>query len=120
LVSLGVGLYANVERKQRDLSLLRLIGLSRGDLVVFPLIQALIIAAAGAALASLLAMAVSGIVNRLPLASANAASAHAICVIESEHLVMAFLVSLLGAALSATFAGYRAAGIEPAEGLRDA
>lgn len=120
LVSLGVGLYANVERKQRDLSLLRLIGLSRGDLVVFPLIQALIIAAAGAALASLLAMAVSGIVNRLPLANANAASAHAICVIESEHLVMAFLVSLLGAALSATFAGYRAAGIEPAEGLRDA
>jgi putative ABC transport system permease protein len=120
LVSLGVGLYANVERKQRDLSLLRLIGLSRRDLVVFPLIQALIIAAAGAALASLLAMAVAGLVNRLPLAGTNAAGARAICVIEAQHLLLAFLVSLLGAALSAAFAGYRAARIEPAEGLRDA
>jgi putative ABC transport system permease protein len=120
LVSLGVGLYANVERKQRDLSLLRLIGLSRRDLVVFPLIQAVIIAGAGAALASLLALAVAALVNRLPLAGANAAGARAICVIEAQHLLLAFLVSLLGAALSAAFAGYRAARIEPAEGLRDA
>ena len=120
LVSLGVGLYANVERKQRDLSLLRLIGLSRRDLMVFPLIQALIIAGAGAALASLLALAVAGLVNRLPLAGANAAGARAICVIEAQHLLLAFLVSLLGAAISAAFAGYRAARIEPAEGLRDA
>ena len=120
LVSLGVGLYANVERKQRDLSLLRLIGLSRRDLVVFPLLQALIIAATGAALAGLLALTVAGVVNRLPLASANAAGARAICAIAAEHLVLALLVSLLGAALSAAFAGYRAARIEPAEGLRDA
>ena len=120
LVSLGVGLYANVERKQRDLSLMRLIGLSRSDLVVFPLIQALIIAATGAALASLLALTVAGLVNRLPLAGANAAGARAICVIEAQHLLLAFLVSLLGAAISAAFAGYRAARIEPAEGLRDA
>jgi putative ABC transport system permease protein len=120
LVSLGVGLYANVERKQRDLSLLRLIGLSRRDLVVFPLLQALIIAAAGAALASLLALTVAGLVNRLPLGGANPAGGRAICVIATEHLVLALLVSLLGAALSAAFAGYRAARIEPAEGLRDA
>ena len=120
LVSLGVGLYANVERKQRDLSLLRLIGLSRRDLVVFPLIQALIIAAAGAALASLLALTVAELVNRLPLAGANAAGARAICVIEAQHLLLSLLVSLVGAALSAAFAGYRAARIEPAEGLRDA
>ena len=79
-----------------------------------------IIAGAGAALASLLALAVAGLVNRLPLAGANAAGARAICVIEAQHLLLAFLVSLLGAALSAAFAGYRAARIEPAEGLRDA
>lgn len=120
LVSLGVGLYANVERKQRDLSLLRLIGLSRRDMMIFPLLQALIIAAAGAALAGLLALTVAGLVNRLPLAGANAAGARSICVIATEHLLLALLVSLLGAALSAAFAGYRAARIEPAEGLRDA
>jgi putative ABC transport system permease protein len=120
LVSLGVGLYANVERKQRDLSLLRLIGLSRRDLVVFPLLQALIIAAAGAALAGVLALSVAGLVNRLPLGGANPTGGRALCVIAAEHLFLALLVSLLGAALSAAFAGYRAARIEPAEGLRDA
>ncbi|MFM7610852.1 MAG: FtsX-like permease family protein, partial [Alphaproteobacteria bacterium] len=120
LVSLGVGLYANVERKQRDLSLLRLIGLSRRDLVVFPLLQALIIAAAGAASAGLLALSVAELVNRLPLGGANPAGGRALCVIAVEHLLLALLVSLLGAALSAAFAGYRAARIEPAEGLRDA
>ena len=120
LVSLGVGLYANVERKQRDLSLLRLIGLPRRDLVVFPLLQALIIAAAGAALAGLLALSVAGLVNRLPLGGANPAGGRALCVVAVEHFFLALLVSLLGAALSAAFAGYRAARIEPAEGLRDA
>ena len=118
LVSLGV--YANVERKQRDLSLLRLIGLPRRDLVVFPLLQALIIAAAGAALAGLLALSVAGLVNRLPLGGANPAGGRALCVVAVEHFFLALLVSLLGAALSAAFAGYRAARIEPAEGLRDA
>ena len=69
---------------------------------------------------SLLALVVAGIVNHLPLAAANAPRAHAICVIAPLHLALAFMVSLLGAALSAAFAGYRAARIEPAEGLRDA
>ncbi|MFN7305834.1 MAG: FtsX-like permease family protein [Acetobacteraceae bacterium] len=120
LVSLGVGLYANVERKQRDLSLLRLIGLSRRDLVVFPLLQALLISSAGVALASTLALMVAALVNRLPLGGANPAGGRAICVITAEHLLLALLTSLLGAALSAAFAGHRAARIEPAEGLRDA
>jgi len=120
LVSLGVGLYANVERKQRDLSLLRLIGLSRRDLVVFPLLQALLIGLAGALLAAAVAMLVAGLVNSLPMAGANAAGARTICLIEVQHLLLALGVTLSGAALSAAFAGYRAACIQPAEGLRDA
>jgi putative ABC transport system permease protein len=88
--------------------------------VVFPLLQALIIAAAGAALAGLLALSVAGLVNSLPLGGANPAGGRALCVIAAEHLLLAVLVSLVGAALSAAFAGYRAARIEPAEGLRDA
>ncbi|HYZ31829.1 MAG TPA: hypothetical protein VE684_06040, partial [Crenalkalicoccus sp.] len=68
LVSLGVGLYANVERKIAELSLLRLIGLGRGDLLAFTLLQAGAIALAGSALAGSAALAVAAAVNRLPLA----------------------------------------------------
>lgn len=122
LVSLGVGLYANVERKQRDLSLLRLIGLLRRELVLFPLLQAAAIALAGAALAGAVALAVAVAVNRLPLggAAGEAAAGRPVCVVEPLHLLLAGLATLAGAAVAAGFAGGRAARILPAEGLRDA
>jgi putative ABC transport system permease protein len=122
LVSLGVGLYANVERKRRDLSLLRLVGLLRRDLVLFPLLQAAAIALAGAALAGSVALAVAAVVNGLPIAgaAAGAGAARPICVIEPAHLLLATLGTLAGAAAAAAFAGFRAARILPAEGLRDA
>jgi putative ABC transport system permease protein len=65
-------------------------------------------------------MLVAGLVNSLPMAGANAAGARAICLIELPHLLLALGSTLSGAALSAAFAGYRAASIQPAEGLRDA
>ena len=121
LVSLGVGLYANVERKQRDLSLLRLIGLLRRELVLFPLLQAAAIALAGAALAGGVALAVAAVVNGLPLGGAAGGPAdRPVCVVEPLHLLLAGLATLAGAAAAAAFAGGRAARILPAEGLRDA
>ncbi len=121
LVSLGVGLYANVERKRRDLSLLRLIGLLRWELVLFPLLQAAAIALAGAALAGAVALAVAAVVNGLPLGgAAGQAAGRPVCVVEPLHLLLAGLATLAGAAAAAAFAGGRAARILPAEGLRDA
>lgn len=124
LVSLGVGLYANVERKRRDLSLLRLVGLLRRDLVLFPMLQAAAIALAGAALAGGVAVAVAVVVNGLPLAGASGApgavASRPVCVVEPLHLLFAVLATLVGAATAAAFAGGRAARILPAEGLRDA
>lgn len=122
LVSLGVGLYANVERKRRDLSLLRLIGLLRRDLVLFPLLQAAVIALAGAVLAGSVALAVAAVVNGLPIAGATAGAAEArpICIVAPVHLLLAVLATLAGAAVAAVSAGLRAARILPAEGLRDA
>ncbi len=121
LVSLGVGLYANVECKRRDLSLLRLIGLLRRDLVLFPLLQAAVIALGGAVLASSVALAVAAMVNGLPIAgaAAGAVASRPICVIAPEHMLLAMLATLVGAGVAATFAGLRVARILPAEGLRD-
>lgn len=119
LVSLGVGLYAGVERKRRDLSLLRLVGLSRRDLVLFPLLQAAAVGLAGAFLAELIALGVAAFVNRLSLGAVGAANGHPVCVVEPLHLLVATLVTLLGAMAAAGFAGARAARIPPSEGLRD-
>jgi putative ABC transport system permease protein len=121
LISLGAGLYANVERKRRDLSLLRLVGLLRTDLVLFPLLQALSIALAGAVLAGSVALAVAAVVNGLPIAGAagGAVAARPLCVVAPAHLLLAGLATLAGAAAAAGFAGGRASRILPAEGLRD-
>lgn len=118
LVSLGVGLYANVERKRRDLSLLRLVGLLRQDLILFPLVQSAMIALIGAAMAGATAIAVTGTVNTLDLGQAG--TGRPICALDATHIGLAVAATLLGAMVAAVFAGARAARILPSEGLRDA
>jgi putative ABC transport system permease protein len=117
LVGLGVGLYANVERKRRDLALLRLMGLSARGLVAFPAAQAAAFALAGAALAALLALGLQTFVNRLDLAVAEGRSVSAIGV---GDLLLAAAATLAGALAAAAFAARRAASIAPGEGMRDA
>jgi putative ABC transport system permease protein len=115
LVSLGVGLYAGVERKLRELSLLRLAGFRRGDLVLFTLAQAGLTGAAGALLAAGVALAIQAALNRFwPMADA----AGALSAIALPHFLVAIAGTIAAAALAAAFAGARAARIRPAEGLR--
>ena len=115
LVSLGVGLYAGVERKLRELSLLRLVGFRRGDLVLFTLAQAALTGAAGALLAAGTALAIQAGLNRFwPVAEAGGA----LSAIALPHLLIAVAGTIGAAALAAAFAGARAARIRPAEGLR--
>lgn len=115
LLSLGVGLYAGVERTLRELSLLRLAGFRRSDLVLFTLAQAGLTGAAGALLAAGAALAIQAALNRLwPMAEADGA----LSAIALPHLGIAIIGTVAAAALAAGFAGLRAARIHPAEGLR--
>lgn len=117
LIGLAVGLYANVERKRRDLALLRLMGLSAQGLVVFPAAQAAVFAAAGTALAAAVALLLQGFVNTLDLAVAEG---RAVSAIGAADLALAAAVTLAGALAAAAFAARRAAAIAPGEGMRDA
>ncbi|MCU0945447.1 MAG: ABC transporter permease [Rubritepida sp.] len=117
LIGLAVGLYANVERKRRDLALLRLMGLSAQGLVVFPAAQAAVFAAAGTVLAAAVALALQGFVNRLELAVAEG---RAVSAIGAGDLAFAAAATLAGALGAAAFAARRAAAIAPGEGMRDA
>jgi putative ABC transport system permease protein len=117
-VSLGVGLYANVERKQAELSLLRLIGLLRRNLVLMPVLQGAIIAAVGGVVAAAVSLAGAALLNDLSFLGPRAA-AHPLCVVEPWHLALAIATSIVGAAIAAGFAANRAARVTPAEGLKD-
>lgn len=117
LIGLAVGLYANVERKRRDLALLRLMGLSAQGLVMFPAAQAAVFAAAGTALAAAVALVLQGFVNRLDLAVADG---RAVSAIGAGDLALAVAATLAGALAAAAFAARRAAAIAPGEGMRDA
>jgi putative ABC transport system permease protein len=116
--SLGVGLYANVERKQSELSLLRLIGLRRGALVRLPILQAAIIAVCGSLLGGLTALVGAAALNELPLPGTGTGN-RPLCVVETWQLAVAIGSTTVGAVMAAAFAGRRAAHILPSEGIRN-
>ncbi|MFZ0789759.1 MAG: FtsX-like permease family protein [Chromatiaceae bacterium] len=117
LASLAANLLANVERKRRELSIVRLIGFPTLSLVLFPVAQAVLVAVLGA---------LAALVVYLPVASAlngwfaeSLQPGESICRLLPIHVSIALTATLLGAAAAAAWAGWRAARIEPAEGLRD-
>jgi len=117
LASLAANLLANVERKHRELSVVRLIGFPTLSLVLFPVTQALLVAVLGALAALGVYLPVAVALNGW--FAANLQPGESICRLLPGHLMIALIATLLGAAASAAWAGWRAARIEPAEGLRD-
>lgn len=117
LVSLGVGLWAQVERKRRDLALLSLLGLRRRGLLMMPLLQAAAIALAGAMLAFAIAASVATVLNRA--FAGTVTGDRPVCLLTAQMGVAAAGVTLAGALVAAMLAGMRAAAVPPAEGLAE-
>ncbi len=115
LVSLGAGLWANVERKRVPLAQLRFLGLRAGSLRLFPMAQAAVLAALGVAAALMAALAASAVVNRV--FAGTLALDRPLCLITPGLAAVAAAVTLVGATLVAAAAGTRAARVEPWEGL---
>jgi putative ABC transport system permease protein len=116
LCSLAASLWANVDRKRREIALLRLIGLGTGAVVAFPVIQAAVVAVAGIALSAALYLGVA--------AAFNAGFADDLgpdgvaCRLSPADGAIAAGLTLALAAAAALVGGYRAARIDPAESLR--
>ncbi|WP_376990038.1 FtsX-like permease family protein [Azospirillum rugosum] len=115
--ALAASLVAGVERKRRDLSVLRLIGFPGRAIVAFPLCQALLIGMAGSLLAGVAYAGVAMGLNSYFAASLQ--MGEFVCRLLPEHFVTATAVTLACALAAASWAGIRAARIQPAEGLRD-
>ena len=116
-LSLGASLWANVDRKRKELSVLRLVGFRTGDIVWFPVTQAFYTAVLGWALAvGIYFVAALAINNML---AEQMAGGEQVCVLLPRHFGMALGLTLGAAILAAALAGWRSARIEPSEGLRE-
>lgn len=109
------GTLAAVERKRRELSVLRLIGLSTGALLLFVVLQALY----SGVLAAVVSFALYGVaergLNHLFVQVPGEHASHLLI----PHYCVALLAVLAASSTAAALGGWRVARIEASEGIRD-
>ena len=116
-ISLAAHLIGDVERKRRELSVMRLLGFPAGSIALFPATQALLVGLCGTLVAAMLFFPFAALLNHWFAGSLR--SGEAICSLTPAHFVQVLVGTLGLALLSALWAGGRVARIEPAEGLRE-
>ncbi len=116
-LSLGASLWANVDRKRKELSVLRLVGFRTGDIVWFPVTQAFYTGLLGWALAAGIYYGAAYAINHM--LAAQMPSGQLVCVLLPQHYGFALGLTVGAAMLAAALAGWRSARIEPSEGLRE-
>ena len=116
-LSLGANLWANVDRKRKELSVLRLVGFRTMDIAWFPMVQALYTAILGWALAVGLYQAVAGVINGMMASQLD--EGQQVCRLLAHHYGIALALTCAAAVIAAGLAGLRSAHIEPSASLRD-
>jgi putative ABC transport system permease protein len=114
---LVASLYAAVERRRRDLGVLRLLGFSRRHVFFFPMVQGLVIATLGF-LAGLGGYGVlARVINRS--FAMDLAPGEAFCVLPGGYVPVFLLSTLALASVASLAAAWRATCIDPAEVIRE-
>ena len=116
LFSLAASLWANVDRKRREIALLRLVGLRTAPVVGFPVVQAILVALAGIAVSTVLYLGVATAFNAT--FAGELGRDEFVCRLSLADGAAAGLLTVLFAIAAAMVGGYRAARIDPAESLR--
>ena len=117
VMALLASLYASVERKKRELSVLRLLGLSGPVLFRYPIYQGVLIGTGGFVVAVVFFSVIAAMINTL--FRAHLAAGESFCRLPVLHAVSALGITILIAILAAAVAAWRVTQIEPAEALRD-
>jgi putative ABC transport system permease protein len=115
--SLIGALMANIDRKRKDLALLRLMGYSKNAMQLYVVVQACALTLAGFVVGCLLYLVGSYLFNQL--LGAYMPAGQFVCRLEPIHFFMALCAALLVAIFVAGVGGGLATKIEPAESLRD-
>ena len=115
--SLGASLWANVDRKRKELSILRLVGFQGGKIILFPVLQSAYTGFLGWLLAVLIYLMAEQTINQLLAPSLEISQV--ICYLLPQHFFWALGLTMFVAATAAILGGIRASHIEPSDGLRD-
>lgn len=115
LAATGAGALAAVERKQRELAVLRLLGFGSGALLLFVILQALYSGLFASVLSALLYRLAEGGINHLFVQVPGDYASRLL----PEHYLVALGAVLLASAFAAALGGRRAARIDPSQGIRD-
>lgn len=116
--SLGSSIWANIDRKRRDFSLLRLVGFHTRSIVWFPVLQALVTGLLGWTLACAAYFLIEALLNTLFMDHFGAGKP--VCRLLPWHFVAALFATLIIVVLPASAGGMRLAHLEPSHGLREA
>ncbi|MCC5847074.1 MAG: FtsX-like permease family protein [Verrucomicrobia bacterium] len=117
VASLVASLYASVERKRRELGVLRLIGLPSSRMFRFPVYQGVLIATGGFGVALMFFHLLANTINHM--FASHLQTGERFCFLPVDYTAMALGGVVAVAALSAVAAVVRLARIDPAEALRD-
>ena len=116
-LSLGTSLWANVDRKRRELSVLRLVGFRTGSIVWFPVLQATFTGLLGWSLACLIYISVEQGLNQL--FQSGLEFGESVCRLLPVHFLWASIFTLVSCMVASALGGLQASRIEPSEGVRE-
>jgi putative ABC transport system permease protein len=117
LACLLSSIYASIERKRRELAVLRLLGVPGTALIIFPLVESAALTVAGLALSVAIFHVLGRVINHM--AGDLLLPGELLCRLTPEQHGMALLLSLSMAVFAGLAASRRLLGIDPAESLRD-
>jgi putative ABC transport system permease protein len=117
VASLVGAFLANIDRKRKDLALLRLLGFQRSAAGLYIMVQAALLTCLAFVLGYGAYLIGSSVFNQA--LGSNLAGDGFVCKLENIHILLAFASALLLAILVAAVGGFRAIHIQPAESLRD-
>ncbi|MBD0270452.1 MAG: hypothetical protein ICV73_00860 [Acetobacteraceae bacterium] len=115
VLTVAAQVWANVERKRAHLSVLRLMGGSRGTLALFPLAQALAVSAGGFAAAIAVYWSLSRVINAVFADAVPPGTA--LCRLAGGDVAAAGAGTVLAVVAAAAAGGWRASRVEPFDGI---
>lgn len=118
ILSLFGAFLANIERKRRDIALLRLLGFNAYAVLLYLIFQSLLLSFMAFLLSCLLYLAGSFAFNAV--LGNNLAGQALVSYLHSYHILIAFLLTVGLSGLVVVIGGKRAIAIQPAESLREA
>lgn len=117
LATLVASFASSVERKKRDLGIMRLMGMSGWLIFQVPVSQAIFIGVSGFVTATAAYFTISTVINQI--FGKNISTGSKMCQLEPLHFGIAFSGTLAVVTFSSLFAAWQATRIDPADALRD-